>query len=546
MGTAGSLPLPLTASALMSRGLFHDRIIPPLSSKALVPIMDQLHNFAINDVTLRNGRYQTSVSTRCVRHSVPKRKLARRILSIPHPRNQMFLAQEVEKHWPELLALCQRSRVSLTTPALSNKRALQGVFDRRAEGVERAKRSVGSRFVLHADIARFYPSIYTHSIPWAIHGKNRRAERGIDLFGNLIDQWVRETQSQQTGGIPIGPDTSFLLAEIIASAIDHEMSASGILLKGTRYVDDYHLYFKSLSDAERALAELHRIAGIFELEVNDLKTRIEEIPEPIEPDWKTQLRAVTLEKDDHATSLKAIFDLASSLARTFPQDSVITYLVRKIDALLPKLALRSVDWEVLDALLLRCSIGEPAALPTVLRIFESNSRFPMGAGATLNAICLQHAALMQASEVAWALWTAKRLKVTLSNEVANAVSKVDDDIVALAALDLHSEGFLPAPIDGFEIWSSYMTAESLYSEHWLLVYEAYVQNWLPSLAGTDFVAADPYFSILQRGGVRFFDTTADVEAPESGYEEDEDYEDDEEDDDDGDDDEQPVLDDITI
>src|ERR1022692_4555816 len=116
--------------------------------------------------------------------------------------------------------------------------------------------------MLPADFSRFYNSIYTHSIPWAIHGKvNARADREYALYGNRLDLRVRDTQDQQTGGIPVGPDTSFLLAEVIASAIDTELVQSVGELKGTRYIDDYHLYFGSAADAESALAELHRIAG---------------------------------------------------------------------------------------------------------------------------------------------------------------------------------------------------------------------------------------------------------------------------------------------
>lgn len=79
-----------------------------------------------------------------------------------------------------------------------------------------------------------------------------------------------------------------------------------------------------------------------------------------------------------------------------------------------------------------------------------------------------------------------------------------------------------------------MTANSLYSEHWLLAYEAHVQALLPALNGSDYITRDPYFSILANRQVRFFNASEDVEVPEdSGYEEDEDYyvpEDDEEDD----------------
>lgn len=48
------------------------------------------------------------------------------------------------------------------------------------------------------------------------------------------------------------------------------------------------------------------------------------------------------------------------------------------------------------------------------------------------------------------------------------------------------------------MWRAYMIREALSSAHWLLAYEAFVQGWLPSLSGQDYVSNDPYFSILTR------------------------------------------------
>jgi hypothetical protein len=70
--------------------------------------------------------------------------------------------------------------------------------------------------VLQTDINLFYPSVYAHTMPWAIHGKaTAKVNRANKLLGNLLDSLVRCGQDQQTIGIPIGPDTSLLLAEIL-------------------------------------------------------------------------------------------------------------------------------------------------------------------------------------------------------------------------------------------------------------------------------------------------------------------------------------------
>ncbi|QPF31263.1 hypothetical protein H0S56_09310 [Acinetobacter lwoffii] len=44
-------------------------------------------------------------------------------------------------------------------------------------------------YVLHTDINNCYGSIYTHSIAWAIHGKDeaKKLKNDKNLLGNLID-----------------------------------------------------------------------------------------------------------------------------------------------------------------------------------------------------------------------------------------------------------------------------------------------------------------------------------------------------------------------
>ena len=313
---------------------------------------------------------------------------------------------------------------------------------------------------------------------------------------------MRETQDKQTGGIPIGPDTSYLLAEVVASRFDVALQTQLPSVRGTRYIDDYSLYFPNLSGAEQCLAVLHRATREFELEINDLKTEIVQVPEALEPYWKTQLRGMGLRGDDRGTSLKALFDRAAELAEQFKQDSVHTYAVKK----LLNHTISSADWEICEMLVLRSALGEPSLLPSLLRVYEQYSAPKSAALAeTIENLCCYHSPLQQGSEVAWALWIARSLDLKLSKEAANKVAAVDDDIVALVALDMMHEGLLPF-VDT-SLWEKHMNADALHSDHWLLAYEAYEQDWLRPAASGDYIAADTAgcFPVLRKYGVKFYD-----------------------------------------
>lgn len=480
----------LTVESLLTRGYFHDRVIPPLNSVQLQPAVDELCGLVKTVPGLRS---------RCTQHSVPKRKHLRRLLSIPNPFHQTALAVEVAARWPELETLCRRSTLSLSFPKLSQKRALESAFEINAQTVGRSLRAVGARYVLRTDIARFYPSIYTHSVPWAIHGKTlARKDRG--LYGNALDKRIRDTQVQQTVGVPIGPDTSFLIGELIGSAIDVRLQDL-IELRGTRFIDDYYLYFRTQSEAEHALALFHKITKEFELEVNDPKTELAPMPEELEPAWKTELRGMQLRtaNQPQATDLISLFSRGFALSAGFPSDNVLTYVARQVLS-------SDIDpgnWRLCESLLMKAALAEPTTLSIIIEILDKNVGAVSdkeGLEETVASLCDYHAPLEQGYEVAWALWLAKRQKLMVPPKIAKKIAGMRDDIVALVSLDLIENGLLPAV--SVSNWRKVITSPNLYTEHWLLAYEAVERGWFTPR--TDYVASDPVFSVLRKHGVRFY------------------------------------------
>ena len=110
--------------------------------------------------------------------------------------------------------------------------------------------------------------------------------------------------------------------------------------------------------------------------------------------------------------------------------------------------------------------------------------------------------LHQGCELAWALWIARIMEISISRKTAKLISEVDDDIVALVALDLHQAGLMPRV--NFGLWRSHLSAENLYSDHSLLAYEAYEQQFLTASGRSDYIASDAVFELLRRHRVRFY------------------------------------------
>ena len=374
----------------------------------------------------------------------------------------------------------------------------------------RASSRANARYVLVTDVSNFYPSIYTHSIPWALHTKVvAKRNRGSGLVGNRLDRWARNAQDQQTKGVPIGPDTSFILAEAILSAVDAGLTAELGPTVGFRYVDDYQLSFQTYNDAEHALAVLEKILGDFELQINPRKTDIVSLPAPMEDAWVREMRAISLRDTPVAqgNDLMSYFSRAFQLARDVPTASVLRYAIGRIRYM----QIHPSNLRALQLLSFQAASSEPGTTQHLLAILsdvyavdpslilrDHLERF-------LNGQIESHAPFGHGGEVAWCLWAATVFGVTIGTVAGVAVSEMDDNVVALLALYAHSQGLIPS-LDTTR-WASLMTAGSLTDENWLLAYEAYEKGWLPSANGQNYVAQDPAFRELRKGGVYFFDSS---------------------------------------
>jgi hypothetical protein len=495
----------LTLDSLVRRGYLHDHVIPPLGTTRLA---DALASLPLNPFDPSDEIWKKPKYSRCVQHSVPKRRLSRRVLAVPNPQHQIPLCHKLQECWTEIDSHCQKSNISLSAPTVrpNSPRAVGLSAYFRELSAERMVRSSGTRFHLYADFARFYGSIYTHSIAWALHGQEaaRADEKTMLLSGNQIDRLVRNTQDRQSMGIPVGPDSSLILAEIIGCSIDQTLQGAGYA-RGIRYVDDFHLYFRSRGECEEAIASLHGASRLYELDINDSKTMIEDLPDVCEPSWKVALRSFPFGGAKRVDSdLLSYFNLAFELAKQHPSDGVLKYAVSK------SAGVSFDDFRVYESALCRCVIAEPTCLPEALKIWHDNRisilMNPEAVKRTLEELCLYHAPLQYGFEVAWAIWAAIQLRIHISREAAMLISRVEDDSVALVALHAMEVGLMSP--DPNLVWRSWLNKEPLNLEHWLAAYEFAIKGWVLPEGGEDYVGGHAFFSVLRDKSVSFYDNSS--------------------------------------
>lgn len=495
--------------ALLSKGYFPSQLPPAFTTEQLASNLTALQ--LLWDVKKTGSKAH---ACKPELFSVARVGHQRRMTSITNPVPQMFLATLVVTYWAEFLRHYRKSRLSASHPRflqVGGRAACIPSMQRLHE--RKILDSAGFRYMLRTDVSRFFPTVYTHSVPWALHtksvAKKKRRELTAKYFGNLIDQALRQGQDEQTMGLPIGPDTSHVIAEVISTTVDLLLRAS---LKswpaGFRYVDDYYLFFPSMAEAEAALASLSRALKEFELQINFEKTRICPVSEIVDDYWTHQLRSFEIDKRarKQRSDIHHFFELAKAIAAKNADENVMTYALKRASSVL----IKPENWESFEAHICHVALSHPNTLQTIAQIFATYKFHAYKLNGrriqrTLNALVVEHAALGHHSEVAWCLWMCKELGIKPEQASVDLVASMQSSVCALLLMDLSVSGKLDkAPKETF--WRSIDGADSLREELWLMCYEAGIRGW-GGFTSTH-ILANTHFEKLHALDVHFYDPSA--------------------------------------
>lgn len=224
-----------------------------------------------------------------------------RKLSLIHPITQLAIVEFYEKYNGYLLKLCEKSPFSIRYIA-DKARTIFPEENGNTEGneqdindeerhielkdleIERLYRSYFTykrydllykffdsgdnlrleqkyRWLLKMDIAKCFYHIYTHTLSWAVKGKETaKSNIGKTTFENEFDRLMQHANYNETNGIVVGPEVSRIFAEIILQSIDIAVLNSlkngkhhlklGRDYEVRRYVDDYYVYANSQETLE--------------------------------------------------------------------------------------------------------------------------------------------------------------------------------------------------------------------------------------------------------------------------------------------------------
>lgn len=242
-----------------------------------------------------------------------------RTLSVVHPRNQVAVASFYAMHSALIIYYTSVSEFSIRHPVSVSRYAYfkDKLHEERLDavaGIEESDREYeqfGSYFVyrkyrnihrffesykyhrsekkydamVQIDVSKCFDSIYTHSLPWAVLGKDQTKfslEESKRTFGGRFDALMQDLNHKETNGIVIGPEFSRVFAEIILQSVDIDLITQ--LSEGAnlthkvdyeifRYVDDFFVFYNEESTQLKIFETLQQVLKSKKLSINTAKIK---------------------------------------------------------------------------------------------------------------------------------------------------------------------------------------------------------------------------------------------------------------------------------
>lgn len=539
---------------LLEKGYLPKELPPPFSSK----LFAEKHRFIkskwdkkINtEKAQQPGENKTSAkkrfkedygkydSSQLAIYSLAKGIYSRRKLGIPNPKQYSDLSSAIIENWSLLRKTYKLSSYSESTPI--EARAKRAVRTKSISWnnfkFQLIEKSFDKKVELTLDISQFYPTIYTHSIPWAIVGKDKAKKffkiaisdqtkwQGLVNSNNdakayrsadFIDTLVRNCNDRQSVGLCIGPDTSLILAEVIANRIDNEISKrlSSISHTGTRYYDDYYFYFNNRNEAENALKIIQQVLYEFQLETNENKVNITKLPFKYIEDWTEQFdRFIFNEVDKY--ELRNFFSILNNSILLNKKNSswIIHYALKQFRS--GETVIQKENWDIFLSFLLQTLIIDSSTIDLIFEIIfiykvylDNISKKKIKN--VLISIIEEHLILNHSFEVSWSLWTFITFRINCPKQLVESILNSKDSFSKLLCLHLIKESLYEGKKPNVNKLKNHIENSSSFGENWLLIYETIVKEWL--------VFDDPvkildneYFEILKDYDVSFYETEKQV------------------------------------
>jgi hypothetical protein len=423
-----------------------------------------------------------------------------RVLSLVHPVAHAQLCKHICENW-ETIEYISENEISKVRPQFYelDQRIVIMNYD---EPLVREKKfnniTFGKKYLVNADIANCFDSIYSHSLSWALVGYDKCKEnRKSGEWFNKFDAYLRATKRCETNGMPIGPATSSICLEVILAKVDKKLKELGF--EHERYVDDFCCYCSTKSQADEFIMKLSELLAEYRLNLNLRKTSIEELPIASSEDWVLELNNLCMDRFSSEGELILIkskealnvMNKAVTLSKSYKDGSVIKfaigYLIRKLD--------ESACKDVFECLL-SLSFHYPILIPYLSILLDKSKVDIVPYVEKIELIITENALHKRSDGMAWPLHIFRERDIEPSDKIIDEIIKTKD-CVALTIL----QEILPKNIEIQKFVNSVVVDIDIKKdEYWLLLYQSFLRGNIEN----PYEDGDRCFFVLKDHDVDFF------------------------------------------
>lgn len=406
-----------------------------------------------------------------------------RNIGIPTPMGHELLCKCLSEHWSQITEHFKEKTVGQTikisrihirkmkeTDALFEMNYKNWIID----GTPEPDIYIGKKYMVHADISKCYPSIYTHAIPWALVGKAEAKKTVADKeqWYNAIDHAAQYAKNGETHGLLIGPHTSNILSEIILCSIDSKLFTK--YKNYVRNIDDYTFYAETIEEAENFLKDLNRELRDFDLLMNHKKTEIVEMPIGVIEKWIHKIQNQTIHFQKHKEyvdykEIQAFIDYTVKLvSESADNQSILYYAIKSLKTfnLTPNAKEYLVKSSVSLALLY------PYLVPVLDEfIFKNYNVTSDKIGEYANMIYKKYIDKNNFEAAAYALLYAINSNNSIENLDLDKVIESKDCILLLMAFIYCRKNKWHSGVHTLRAYAKKLILENDMEQYWLFVYE---------------------------------------------------------------------------
>lgn len=517
--------------ALLMKGYFPKELPPPFTTetfgrdaRAILADWQAAKLFVKQQKTITKKKYKAGAYGYEVPKadmeiiSTPKLGFERRNIGITHPIPQALLAQEIADNYASVQKWLCRQTYSLDEIRVSqsHRRAIRGINF----ALHRAKKAyieATSDWLVKTDITRFYPSIYTHSITWAAYGKEKVKAKLKTFEGSLADRLdilARACNRNQTVGIPIGPETSRILAEIVSSRIDDDLRQplSNVSLDAIdRLQDDWFIGMKSLESSETVLSHVVRAYREYGLDINGTKTSVTRVIKHLDEAWKSEIGGFLSHRpgDLKGARLREFLALTLRLQAENEKQAVTNYAL----TVLEDQDFGKNDVEAMESFLLKAALVAPGSMSRISELllnidYDTASLSKKRIGPRFTELAVRSLEKGDLYEAIWFVFSLRGLKIPIRQQTLfDLAGQSRSSALALILLDMDSRGLIQGTLPKGP-WERQITKDSVKTDWvWLLAYEACRRGWLADPTG---VMNTAFFKAMTTRGVYFYEERRNV------------------------------------